>query len=363
MGAGELYWRSAEDQVLNEVLLNDINENSHSGAPKYILSMKLLFLLAIGASAFAPTAVIVTGATGKVGRLIIQSLLKSPTPPTVIAIARNESKARSLFAPDDNLNWVIGDLADDPGGQSGVITRAFSKCDLTADSLAVVAVHGTFRLTKLLDILPHRVLRKLIRPLSPPAPSDLAHPYYNNYNTIKAIIKHAEAHSGVGRIVRLTGLSTGFSPFNPVAILFNLLLSQSAKYHALAEKALKASPIATTILRPGGLSDEPREEGQGLEVSTFTDIPPPARVTRVDVASLAVFAATRCSKNRRDETIAIRNAPLAEGSCADAEGAFAVVEEQLTGKNEQTKYWSPRSYDLVSRRRRTRYSILQQGRS
>ena len=99
--------------------------------------------------------------------------------------------------------------------------------------------------------------------------------------------------------------SVGFSVWNPVTVLFNLLLSLTGKWHSAAETRLVASTLDYTILRPGGLSDAERGGGHDpngapvtlqLEVADeppalggrAAPMPPPGRLGRADLAALAV---------------------------------------------------------------------------
>jgi len=279
------------------------------------LLLQGFFFLALSA-AFKPSptpaslpTTIVTGSTGRVGRLVVSRLLQTEAT-NVVALARSAEKVKECFTDKEmnsgRLNIVLGDLsASSPDCLAACFDRSLSLSP--SKNVNVIAVHGTVRSTKFTDIFPILLFRK-----SNAAPSrDSTHPYRVNYDATRRIIALARSYETTGRIVRLTGLSTGLSPFNPVSMLFNLLLSQSGKFHSLSEQALLSSGVPCTILRPGGLSDgiSSEEDEIGIEVSVVDrSIPPPARIRRDDVASLA--ASSVLQGGRGAEVISCRNAAL-----------------------------------------------------
>ena len=308
------------------------------------LLLQGFFFLALSA-AFKPSptpaslpTTIVTGSTGRVGRLVVSRLLQTEAT-NVVALARSAEKVKECFTDKEmnsgRLNIVLGDLsASSPDCLAACFDRSLSLSP--SKNVNVIAVHGTVRSTKFTDIFPILLFRK-----SNAAPSrDSTHPYRVNYDATRRIIALARSYETTGRIVRLTGLSTGLSPFNPVSMLFNLLLSQSGKFHSLSEQALLSSGVPCTILRPGGLSDgisseedeigievssgvpctilrpgglsdgiSSEEDEIGIEVSVVEgSIPPPARIRRDDVASLAVSSVLQ--GGRGAEVISCRNAAL-----------------------------------------------------
>jgi len=61
-------------------------------------------------SVFDGKTVLVTGATGLLGKLCVRSLLESGFNTQVIALVRNEDKARSIFSESKRLTYLIQDI-------------------------------------------------------------------------------------------------------------------------------------------------------------------------------------------------------------------------------------------------------------
>ena len=194
--------------------------------------------------------VLVVGATGKVGRKVVRQLLDRKVP--VRALVRNYDKARELFS--DYLTTT----------KDGESSFKLEICDLgTADRKclesvvdgceAIISVSGAMRFSKFTDFLPWRLFQEDASNWC----SDRSHPVYANYKTQQLLIDLA-AEKGCNRFVRLTGLSSGFSPFNPVSMIFSSILSLTSRYHFLCEQYLRNSSVPYVILRPGGLADEDR---------------------------------------------------------------------------------------------------------
>jgi uncharacterized protein YbjT (DUF2867 family) len=192
---------------------------------------------------------LVVGATGQVGRQVVQKLLQANKP--VRALVRNHEKARELFGKDVGTNGklqvVVCDLGEAGKTQNwDVLNQAVGGCE------SVISVSGTMRFSKILDFLPWRLFRADVSDWA-----DSSHPYFANYKAQCALVDLAEKHS-ISRFVRLTGLSSGFSPFNPVSMIFSSVLSLTSRYHFLCEQYLRNSKVPYVILRPGGLANEDR---------------------------------------------------------------------------------------------------------
>jgi hypothetical protein len=225
---------------------------------------------------------LVVGATGQVGRRVVQQLLAKNKP--VRALVRNHEKARELFGTsissleETPLQIIVADLGDYAKYEE-TLDKAVEGCD------SIISVSGSFRISNLADFLPWRLFRANVSEWA-----DTSHPYFANYKAQCKLIGLAEHHQ-IQRFVRLTGLSTGFSPFNFFTILFSALLSMTSRYHFMCESYLRKSKVPHVILRPGGLASEERNpETTNLQVDTSGYMPPPGRVSRSDVAALAVAA-------------------------------------------------------------------------
>jgi len=139
----------------------------------------------------------------------------------------------------------LGDIART--GKEQVLQEAVSGCD------AILSVSGTSRLSRFTDFLPWRLFRDASK-----WTEDTSHPYYANYKAQCMLVDCAKKDKGVSRFVRLTGLSTGYSAFHPVSVIFSAILSMTSRYHFLMEEYLRHSGLPYVILRPGGLMEEDR---------------------------------------------------------------------------------------------------------
>jgi hypothetical protein len=186
---------------------------------------------------------LVVGATGRVGRKVVEQLLEQNKP--VRALVRNQNKARELFGETTDVELVVADLGMYQDYTS-VLDKAVEGCE------SIISVSGTFRFSKLTDFLPWRLANEDVSSWA-----DSSHPYYGNYKAQCLLVDLAQKYK-VQRFVRLTGLTTGFSPFNLVTLIFSSLLSVTTRYHFACENYLRQSQVPYVILRPGGLADEDR---------------------------------------------------------------------------------------------------------
>ena len=76
-------------------------------------------MLSIGKRSMSIKRVLVTGATGRTGSLVVQKLQQRPNDFEVIAFARSEAKAKALFDTTDG--FFFGDI-----NQSSTLNAAFS---------------------------------------------------------------------------------------------------------------------------------------------------------------------------------------------------------------------------------------------
>lgn len=224
--------------------------------------------------------ILVVGATGRVGRLVVQKLLGQNRP--VRALVRSRSKAQSIFGTRDSLQYPPIEIIQADLGRiedfSDILEKAVNGCD------AVISVSGGIRFSKISDFLPWRLLGGT--DVSTWAGRD--HPYYVNYLAQKKLIGLAEKYQ-VKRFVRLTGLGLAYSEWNPFKILFNVLLSMNSRYGLLCEADLAKSKVPYVVLRPGGLATDEREtETTNVQVEPSGKLPFPGRIGRRDVAELAV---------------------------------------------------------------------------
>lgn len=231
-------------------------------------------------TAASPSPVLVVGATGRVGRRVVQQLLAQNRP--VRALVRNPAKAQKYFGTSTSLVYppleiIVADVSRYEDYEE-VLDRAVQGCQ------SIISVMGVVRFSQILDFVPWRILR--IKATW----SDRDHPYYGNYLAQKRLIELAGKHK-VRRFVRLTGLGLAFSAFNPIGILFNTLLSCNNRYGILTEQELAKNNVPYVVLRPGGLVNTARNTTTtSLQVDASGKLPFPARIGRSDVAALAIAA-------------------------------------------------------------------------
>lgn len=260
--------------------------SSRRGRPNgRLLSSILTFSSSEGganaASADKAKPILVVGATGRVGRRVVQRLLGEGRP--VRALVRNPDKAKEIFGTATKLEYppleiFVADLGDYERYEN-VLDKAVSGCD------CIISMMGVVRFAKLSDFLPWRLFNWDV---SSWAGRD--HPFYGNYLGQKKLIELAERHK-IKRFVRLTGLGLANSPFNPFSILFNTLLSFNNRYGSLCEQALAASKVPYVVLRPGGLAEDARDTNTtNIQVEASGVLPFPGRIGRSDVAALALAA-------------------------------------------------------------------------
>lgn len=239
-----------------------------------------------------PGPVLVVGATGKTGRLVCERLSRDGIETRALARSPRGEAAQAL-GELPGVSIVNGDILDESS-----LRRAMSGCS------GVISVAGTVRPVALSDLLTLSVFSLAEKP-------DPRHPQRVNFQGTANLLA-AMKETGVRKIVRLTGLSCGFSAFNPFALLFGcLLLSMSTMWHSRAENLLRSdTAIDYTILRPGGLRDTPRGE-QTLTAASCT-LPKLAGIGREDLAALAVECMISGAASRA--TVACGWAAPGEGS-------------------------------------------------
>lgn len=212
--------------------------------------------------------VLVTGATGRTGSLVVQKLQQRPKDFEAIAFARSEAKAKTLLGNTEG--FIFGDIND-----SSTLQRALERIQT-------------------LVILTSAVPRMK----APPKPGERpefdfepggtpeAVDYIGQKNQIDAALK-----AGVEHIV-LVGSMGGTNPNHPLNQLGN---GNILVWKRKAEQYLIDSGIDYTIIRAGGLLDKPggvRELLVGKD-DDFLNHPPngiPTSIPRADVAEVVVQA-------------------------------------------------------------------------
>lgn len=199
--------------------------------------------------------VLVLGASGETGQRVVAALRRKNIP--VHALVRGTEQAQALSAP--GVTTVVGDvlrgadLAEAIGGVEAVISALGTR---TLDDLEAI------------DAVEHQAITELIA---------------------------AARREGVQQIVLCSSMGTE----TPEAIppLTNVLRAKRR-----AEQALESSGLAYTIVRPGGLVNDP-----GGEVLLQARIQGFGRISRDDVAEVLVQALLQPAA--RGRTVEIINQP------------------------------------------------------
>ncbi|MCC5794338.1 MAG: SDR family oxidoreductase [Chromatiales bacterium] len=194
----------------------------------------------------ATERVLVTGATGRTGQLVVEQLLEQGR--TVRVLARNAEGARGLFG--DRVEIAVGDVrnpASLPSALEGVT--------------GVISTIGA----------------------SPRRQEPDNNPEAVDYHGTRNLVAAAVAAGSVEHFVLLT--SMGVTQPNHI---LNRVSDNVLLWKALGENALRFSSLDYTIVRPGGLIDEPG--GQAGIRAGQGDSMPQTMIPRADVAAVCVNA-------------------------------------------------------------------------
>lgn len=218
--------------------------------------------------------VLVAGATGKVGKIIVKKLAEGGQ--QVVAMARDPSCAAAAELRElENVEIVKADLRDRES-----LTEAVRGCA----SVVACVTNRPLRFSKVSDLWSD--------PLQDPT-----HPASLNYAGICNLIDASTESKTVRKLVRVSGLSVGLSAWNPISILFSLVLAFANKWNREGEIAIRASGLDYTVIRPAGLKDCPPASVTGDKLLLASeawgmDKSPPATtgISREDVADLAIIS-------------------------------------------------------------------------
>lgn len=223
--------------------------------------------------------VFVAGATGNTGQRVVRQLSEQGF--TVLAGTRDNKKAEKLFGDDNSIQLVNFNLFD---------TESIAKAISGADAVVSALGYSGFNPGGFKDV-------------------DLT----GNVNLIEAAKR-----AGVSKFVLLTSLLTnakaagqGDNPNYKFLNLFGGVLDNKLE----AEKALRASGLEWTIVRPGGLSNETPENIGNIYVSKEDtlfgrDEDPGRSISRDSVASVMVEALQQsAAEGKVVEIVAGKNLP------------------------------------------------------
>ncbi|MEM9529859.1 MAG: SDR family oxidoreductase [Pseudomonadota bacterium] len=209
-------------------------------------------------TADAKGTVLVAGATGRTGVKVVESLLAQGYP--VRAMVRNEAKARELLPAAVEIR--VADVTD---------------ANAVAGAMAGVA-----------DVV------TAIGSTSPAGPNS---PEFVDYGGVVNLVTAAKA-AGVDQFVLVSSLGA-----TKVDHYLNKNFGNVLIWKLKGEDNLRASGLAYTVVRPGGLSDDAARTGklvldQGDTLET-------GRISRADVAEICVAAlSSPAARNRTFEVIA-----------------------------------------------------------
>jgi NAD(P)-dependent dehydrogenase (short-subunit alcohol dehydrogenase family) len=262
--------------------------------------------------------IVVLGASGRIGRLVVRELLESNgLDITIVAFVRNYDKAIKVFSDDllalalagakgPKLQIVEGDLVpleELPGGfdeeeaifleQASSSSSSFDGNSVTLPDVnealedaikgcsTVISCVGSVRPTNLFSDFIARPFWRILRADVSRWCKDARHPFYVNYVSTRKALGYAEreqlrreaAVTALAeadesdedivvvpkiRFIRISDLCVAHQPWDFVPLITNAFQSMVFRYQEMAEQLLEQSILETVILRPGDLVDEER---------------------------------------------------------------------------------------------------------
>lgn len=238
------------------------------------------FALVASKSASLYNKVAVIGATGRVGRRVIQKLVERRVPVKIL-LRQDLSQIKevpSALNNDLSSTEVAAYLASLPNVEvvKGDVTNEESVKALINDVSAVLAVHGAIRRSKLSDALPWSKCEE-----------EASHAKQVNYEGVRHIINACkESDSTCKRIVRITG--KGEDPYSFFSVMINLLGSMAKAWNNEGEHLLRESGLDYTIIRPGVMrSDDENDESEDKNVLALADNGDDLPVSAIKYATIA----------------------------------------------------------------------------
>ncbi len=193
---------------------------------------------------------LVAGATGGTGQQVVRKLLARARP--VRILLRDIGQGQALFG--DRVHMVIGDVR-----QPESLPAAFNNVEQIVCAVAA---------------------RLPIEPGSTPQQID--------FEGVRHLVDAARA-AGVVHFVLVSSVGVTH-PNHPM----NRMYQDVLKWKLRGEDALRAGGLSYTILRPGGLSDDPG--GKGIKFAQGDTIS--GRISRADVAEVCIHALDELAAQR-----------------------------------------------------------------
>ena len=241
--------------------------------------------------------VLVVGGAGRVGARVVRRLASAGARCRVLTRDPSSEAAAALrdACPPGTVELARGDVTEPGPNGDAALAAACVGCT------HVVACFGAQRISKIGDIVG----------LGAPESNDVTHPAAVNFRGVARLATAAAKAGTVRRLVRVTGMSVGYHPSDPIAVLLNAVLSMTIKWQLRGERAVRACGVPYTVVRPGNLLDTPRPPGSVVLVGHGDAKVPAGKVSRDDVAeviSVATFA-----KNCQNATVGVAGAPAPTG--------------------------------------------------
>lgn len=193
---------------------------------KISLMMFSLFSLSESFSKFNKP-IFVTGSTSNLGKNVVDKLTNKGY--NVRCFIRDKEKALDLYEDNEQVSLVKGNILDIDS-----LNMAIYDCSM------VIAVHGSNYRSNITNI------GKI---------NDKLHPYFVNYIGTKNIAD-ACSNNNISKIVRVTEVLSGYSEWNPLNILFNVIFSNRIHWNKKSEEYIKDSGLTYTIIRPGVIKEK-----------------------------------------------------------------------------------------------------------
>ncbi len=220
--------------------------------------------------------VLVLGGTGDTGKLVIMRLLARAR--HVRVYARNPEKARAMFGTSVEIQG--GEVDDEQA-----IAKALEGVDTVLVSLNAKAVSWK----------------------GGPGPKEI------NYQALAHILAAARKVKFEGRIVYVSSLYVLRRHSHPLGIFLNLILRRALTWNYRAERMLEQSGVRYSIVRPGGLKDEPGGEyriviDKGDRIMGFISREDAADViAQVTLDPCAEGRAIDCARDQKSKGSAFKN--------------------------------------------------------
>lgn len=189
----------------------------------YILILTLLSFV----ESFSYGNVAVIGATGNLGKKVVNELCKKKISTKILNKGNNSSKSLNFYNDYQNIKIINGN-----------VNNFNSIVELLEGVDTCIAVHGSKRKTKITDLFKNNE-------------NDLTHPINLNYIGVKNIINAAKI-TKTKHIIRVT--DNGEKPWSIPSIIINLIGSMHKAWNYAGECELRNSNISYTIIRTGKMN-------------------------------------------------------------------------------------------------------------